>query len=95
MQQKYPWLPQDILQRYTHSYGSLTPQLIGDAQSLNDLGKDFGAGLYEKEVVYLIQHEWALTLDDIIWRRTKLGLFLSEDEQKRLAEFIQENCELP
>lgn len=71
---KYPWLPENLRQHYVHTYGTRTSVLLQGAQRIEDLGHDFGAGLYEREVRYLIDNEWAVTADDILWRRTKLGL---------------------
>lgn len=88
VKQRYNWLPETILFRYAHCYGSFIHTLLKDTHNLTALGQHFGAGLYEKEVLYLIQHEWAKTTDDIIWRRTKLGLFLSETEQKKLNDYL-------
>ena len=62
--------------------------LLGDADKIADLGRDFGAGLYEKEVRYLIDTEFARTAEDILWRRTKLGLAMSPNEQRALADWI-------
>jgi glycerol-3-phosphate dehydrogenase len=58
------------------------------AQSLADLGEDFGGGLYEAEVVYLCRQEWAVTAEDILWRRSKLGLHLDDAAKTRLAAWL-------
>lgn len=73
---KYYWLPQTILLHYTNSYQALLIDvLLENAISLKDLGLYFDRGLYEKEVRYLLKHEWvARTSEEILWRRTKLGL---------------------
>lgn len=84
LQRRYPWLPQKTLQRYAHTYGTLALQFLKNATSLNDLGKCLGADLYEKEVQYLVQYEWAQTWEDILWRRTKLGLHFSASEIEKL-----------
>jgi glycerol-3-phosphate dehydrogenase len=81
---KYPWLPEDQLHRMTKAYGTVAAQIIGDAKSLDDLGHHFGAGLYEAEVHYLRDFEFAQNADDILWRRSKLGLRLSVAEQLEL-----------
>ena len=60
----------------------------GGATSANDLGTPFGHGLYEREVEHLIRNEWAVSADDILWRRTKLGLHMSEAERARLSEWL-------
>ena len=55
----------------------------------DDLGRDFGAGLSEREVQFLIETEWAVTAQDVLWRRTKLGLFVSEDEAAALEAYMR------
>ncbi len=87
LEKQFPYLPKKLAKRYLHTYGSDTPVLLKDCTCLNDLGTHFGAGLYQKEVDYLIEHEWAKTAEDIIWRRTKLGLFLTPNEIKLLSEY--------
>ncbi len=84
----YTWLPDDLLHRYFNAYGSRMHDLLENTQQLADLGQHFGAGLYEKEVNFLINQEWAQTADDILWRRSKLGLFLSDSEKDGLIHFI-------
>ncbi len=85
----YPWLPKAIIKRYTHTYGSLSFRLLAHCTSIDDLGMHFGAGLYSREVDYLIRNEWAYSLTDIIWRRTKLELYLTESEQQSIAQYLQ------
>lgn len=70
----YPFLPTSMLQRYAHSYGTLSQKILENVRSLVDMGTDFGHGLYRQELDYLVNHEWAQTSDDILWRRSKLGL---------------------
>lgn len=84
MQHKYSWLPSAILSRYAHSYGSMLEAVLDNATCLADMGEDWGAGLYEKEIHYLLKNEWAQTVDDIIWRRSKLGLFLTPEQKARV-----------
>jgi glycerol-3-phosphate dehydrogenase len=64
-------------------------QILRDAKVLTDLGQHFGAGLYALEVNYLVTHEWACNVDDILWRRSKLGLLLSTTEKANLADYLQ------
>src|SRR5205085_3833463 len=71
------WMPEELLLRLARSYGTRLRDILGDATSLRDLGRHFGAGLYEREIRYLIDTEFAKTAEDIIWRRTKLGLQLT------------------
>lgn len=75
---RYAWLPTDLLARYARSYGTRMDRFLEGAESLEDLGAHYGGGLYEAEVVYLLRYEWARTGEDILWRRSKLGLHASE-----------------
>lgn len=88
LQEKYTWLSQPILQRYLTLYGSDCETLLTNCETLSDMGQHFGHGLYEREVNYLVTHEWARTADDILWRRTKLGLYFSKKEKDALQFFI-------
>ncbi len=85
---QYPALPPAMLARYARSYGSASIAILGDAKRPSDLGQHFGADLYEAEVRHLIDNEFARTADDVIWRRTKLGLRLSANEVERLGDHI-------
>lgn len=73
------WLPADVLARYQRSYGSRMAMIIGAAERLDDLGYHFGDGVYEAELDYLQKYEWARSAEDVIWRRSKLGLWISTD----------------
>lgn len=79
---KFPWLPQELVRRFIRHYGTNTPILIGEAKSLEDMGADYGAGLYEAEIAYLIANEYARSAEDILWRRTKLGLHMSAEQRE-------------
>ena len=87
---KYHWLPLKIAHRYAENYGTLTHQILKNTQSIADLGFDFGAGLYQAEVEYLLNEEWVSSVDDILWRRTKLGLKSQEIDLKKLESYLQE-----
>ncbi|MCM2293264.1 glycerol-3-phosphate dehydrogenase [Allorhizobium sp. BGMRC 0089] len=76
----YPWMPRALMQHYGRLYGTRIHALVGTAQDLAGLGRHFGGQLYEAEVRYLAAHEWAETADDVLKRRTKEGLHLSEAE---------------
>ena len=82
------WLPEPMRRRLAGAYGSRLDRVLVGAKSLEGLGRDFGGGLYETEVRYLVDTELARTADDILWRRTKLGLVLSPDEQQALREHM-------
>lgn len=77
---RWPWIPAATLSRLCHAYGTRIEAVIGGAAAWSDLGRDHGAGLTEREVRYLVEQEWAIEPDDILWRRTKLGLFMSPAE---------------
>lgn len=87
-QRHWPFLPAATARRLAHAYGSRAPLFLGNARSLDELGEHFGAGLTRAEVDYLMSHEWARTADDVLWRRTKLGLYLGRHQSERLAEFM-------
>jgi glycerol-3-phosphate dehydrogenase len=87
-QQNWPFLDADQAGRLVQAYGTRLARILGTAQSWSDLGTRFGAGLTEAEVRYLMQYEWAETADDILWRRTKLGLQASDDEKEALGRFM-------
>lgn len=84
----WPFLEEDHARRLLHAYGTRIGRVLGTARSMDDLGKRFGADLTEAEVRYLMQHEWAETADDVLWRRSKLGLFLTPEQQADLQQFM-------
>ncbi|WP_419418514.1 glycerol-3-phosphate dehydrogenase [Legionella sp. D16C41] len=86
--QKYQWLPDGMLTRLLNTYGTNIENFLGDCQYLNDLGQDFGFGLFQREVDYLYTHEWAKQVEDILWRRTKLGFVFTESFKERLANYL-------
>jgi glycerol-3-phosphate dehydrogenase len=88
LQQKAPWLPGDIVERWIKLYGSLAYTIIGKATGLPDMGRDFGHGLFAREIDYLVANEWALTAEDILWRRTKLGLRFTTQETAELEAYL-------
>ena len=82
------WMPGEMVQRLSQAYGTRLRDLIGDATSLAALGRHFGAGLYEAEVRWLVEREFARTAEDVLWRRTKLGLRFTSAQAKALAAFL-------
>lgn len=85
----YPFIPQKIKKRWMFNYGADCLIFLSGCEQLMDLGVHFGQGLYEIELKYLLEHEWAFTLDDILYRRTKLGYFLSEQEKNTLQAWLE------
>ncbi|AVH35042.1 glycerol-3-phosphate dehydrogenase [Pseudomonas monteilii] len=83
------WLPVDIAKRWAVTYGSRVWRLLEGVNGPEDLGQSIGGGLFGREVDYLCREEWATSADDILWRRTKLGLFTSPAEQQVLRDYLQ------
>jgi len=82
------FLPAGMAHRLIRLYGTRARTMLGKAKSLKDLGKHFGADVYEAEIRYLMDNEWAKTADDVLWRRTKRGLALSGKEAGALGKFM-------
>src|SRR5262249_28680149 len=87
----YPFLSQEHASRLAHAYGTRASKLLGNAKALADLGQSFGATLTAAEVDYLMSSEWALTAEDVVWRRSKLGLRMSPNEIAALDGWIAAN----
>lgn len=86
----YPFLGERHAERLLRLYGRTAHAILGSAASRDDLGEWFGHDLYAAEVAYLVEREWAMTADDVLWRRTKLGLRLSGQQKARVAEWLGE-----
>jgi glycerol-3-phosphate dehydrogenase len=86
--QDYPFLDDATVRRLVRSYGTLARTWLGEAKAITDLGIDFGHGLSEAEIRYLMGREWARSAEDILWRRSKLGLRFSASETAKLESFI-------
>lgn len=78
-----------LAHRWASTYGSRIWNLLDGARNLSELGEHLGGGLYAHEVEYLCREEWARSAEDILWRRTKLGLFLNTEQQRRLERFLE------
>ncbi|WP_274424759.1 glycerol-3-phosphate dehydrogenase [Chelativorans sp. YIM 93263] len=85
---EYPWMPRSLLQHYTRLYGTRLSRIVGEATSVDGLGRHFGGDLYEAEVRYLMDQEWATTAEDVLWRRTKHRLHLTEAQQAEFATWF-------
>ena len=81
---RYGFLPTEAIRRLVRSYGTRAAAMLGDARCPDDLGVEYGAGLTEREVAWLVEHEWARTAEDILWRRSKLGLRFARAEKDAL-----------
>jgi glycerol-3-phosphate dehydrogenase len=91
---RYTWLPAPLALRYARAYGTLTHTMLADAGSLRDMGEEIVPGLYAAEARYLMRHEWARTAEDILWRRSKLGLHLPPGAASVLAAWMAEEAVL-
>jgi glycerol-3-phosphate dehydrogenase len=85
---RFSWLPGSTVRRLSRAYGTRIDRVLQGAKSLGDLGTHFGGDLYEREVAYLVDQEWAQAPDDVLWRRSKLGLHLPPDAHQRLADWF-------
>ena len=89
LERRYPWLPARMRRRYAHAYGTRLERLLGTAGTLADLGSELLPQLYEREVEYLCREEFARTAQDILWRRTKLGLHLLNVDTGPLERWLE------
>lgn len=86
--QQRPWLPAPLARRFARAYGTRMEQMLGDAASLAQLGEEIAPGLHAAEAEYLIGREWAQTAEDILWRRSKLGLHLPADAGEKVDAWL-------
>jgi glycerol-3-phosphate dehydrogenase len=88
VERRYPWLPAPLRRRCAHAYGTRLEHVLGSATKLSDLGAQLLPQLFEREVAYLCREEFAQTTDDILWRRSKLGLHLLQADTTRLERYL-------
>ncbi|HTT49369.1 MAG TPA: glycerol-3-phosphate dehydrogenase [Pseudolabrys sp.] len=86
--QRWPFLDQPHARRLVHAYGRRIERVLGDAKSIGDLGPRFAGDLTGAEVRYLVENEWAQSADDVLWRRSKLGLKATAEQRAALDAFI-------
>lgn len=84
----WPGVDPDLIGRLVRTYGTKTETILSGASITADLGRDFGCGLTEAEVAYLVREEWATSAADVLWRRTKLGLRLPAEAVSEIDAFI-------
>jgi D-erythritol 1-phosphate dehydrogenase len=85
---RYPQFPSSLLAALAHRHGTLATEVLGNARETGDLGAHFGADLYARELDYFIGHEWARSVEDVLWRRTKAGLSLSPTQRAAVARYL-------
>lgn len=83
-----PWLDAELAYDYARNYGTRINHLVKDAQSMAGLGKHFGGLLYQAELDYLVEYEWARTTEDILWRRSKKGLQITAEQADVVAQYL-------
>ena len=86
MHEKHAKLGRELVEGIVRRHGSRATAVLGEARSIADLGRHYGGGLTEREVEWLRREEWALTAEDVLWRRTKCGLHMSEEERGALVQ---------
>ncbi len=84
-----PWLPPALVRHYARLYGTRADHLLDGAKSMEALGENLGGLVYERELDYLVEHEWAKGAEDVLERRTKHGLHLDEIEKARVADWMK------
>lgn len=89
LQQDYPFVDKAWANSLMSRYGKRAWELLGDAQSLGDLGQAFGATLTEREAHFLRVNEWALDAESILWRRSKLGLHMTPEQRDAFTAWLQ------
>jgi glycerol-3-phosphate dehydrogenase len=85
---EHPALPRPLLRRLARAYGTRAEDVLTGARTMDDLGRDFGAGLTEAELVYLARNEWAVTAQDVLWRRSKMGLHVLPQTADQVDAFL-------
>ena len=88
LESEKPFLGAMLARRLARAYGARAERFLKHARSMADLGRDFGCGFTEAELAYLVENEWARKADDVLWRRSKLGLHMSAAQQQDLRRFI-------
>ncbi|HZD91547.1 MAG TPA: glycerol-3-phosphate dehydrogenase, partial [Pseudolabrys sp.] len=86
--ERWPFLSEPHAKRLVGAYGRRLERILGDAQCMDDLGDRFTADLTAAELRYLAENEWAQTADDVLWRRSKLGLHATADESAAIGRFM-------
>jgi len=88
LRKRYPWIDLPLARRWSRAYGSRVLKLLEGVSSRSDLGAEVAPDLYEAELFYLKRHEWALTADDVLWRRSKLGLHYTPAQRQAVADWF-------
>jgi glycerol-3-phosphate dehydrogenase len=85
---RWRFMPKPLATRLARTYGTRMETILDGAKDMHALGEDLGAGLTQAELQYLVTYEWATTTEDILWRRTKLGLQLKQRERAKVERAL-------
>jgi len=86
----FPWLPTGLRYGLALRHGARAYDVLSQCASLADLGEHYGAELYSREIDYFVEHEWARSADDVLWRRTKAGLHLNAGQCAAVARYVEQ-----
>jgi glycerol-3-phosphate dehydrogenase len=89
MHARYPNVGRELVEGIVRRHGSRAPKILRDARFAEGLGRNFGGGLTQHEIEYLVAEEWAATAEDVLWRRTKCGLHMTPPQRESVAAFMQ------
>ncbi|HHT5261425.1 glycerol-3-phosphate dehydrogenase [Klebsiella michiganensis] len=92
LRRRFSFISESMARHYARTYGSNSELILDKATSLDDLGEHFGHEFFEAELRYLVEHEWVRSLDDAIWRRTKQGMWLNDEQQARIREWLAQHA---
>ena len=89
MAKRDPNISANLIRQLVARHGTLARKILGEARTAADLGYDFGAGLTAREIDYMVANEWAVTAEDILWRRSKCGLHLGPAQCQAVADYLE------
>jgi len=92
VQVRKPWLEPALAHRLARAYGTRIAEVLGDAASMAELGPAVAPGLHERELRYLQEQEWACSADDVLWRRSKLGLRFTPQQRDQVGAWMQRHA---
>jgi len=90
VQARHPWLGSHLARRLARAYGARIADLLGDAKAIPDLGCEVAPGLHERELRFLQDNEWAVSAEDVLWRRSKLGLHYTPEQREQVARWLRQ-----
>jgi glycerol-3-phosphate dehydrogenase len=89
VRREFDWMPESMTWRMAQAYGTRMRDVLRGAKRMSELGENLGNGVYEAEIRYLINVEWALSAEDILWRRSKLGLHIAPQTEQRIRKLVK------